>query len=677
MTYFLKLLVIVQKSLTFFRRYSVAIFTLACGSIVGQSLSVDSLKELVTDMPEDTSLVILYNALSSELAKEDPAQSTEYGIRAKELSQKLKYQTGLGYAFKNIGIGYYTVADYPKAIENWLEGLRIFEESNDNLGISYVTNNLGVAYFDQGDNAKAIEYYLKSLHMAELLDDTYRIVTAEINIGTVYGSTPNTYDDALKYYWMALPLSEKIGDNYLTGTCTDNIGDIYLKRGQLDSAQFYLEKSLIANVNTVYLAYSMNLLGEVFERKGNFEEAIIKQKEAYALAKSFDSKHAMAQSLIGLGVSQRSNRDLKESVRSFNDAITIATEIGSKSLLKDAYHGLAIAYNQLGKFKEAFDYQTLFAAIKDTIFNIETDDKIKKMQFTYEIDKKQKEIVLLTKDKQLQELRTKRIQFARNAFLVGFFLLVLIAIIIYRSYKHKAHLNRLLDKQNGEIEKLLLNILPAETARELQKDGYATPRNYKSVSVLFSDFRGFTKIAEGLKPHELIAELNSFFNAFDDIVDKYNLEKIKTIGDAYMCAGGIPVANETHPYRIARAGLAMQDFMQKRNEQRVESGLPRWELRIGIHTGPIVAGVVGRKKYAYDIWGDTVNIASRMESNGEVGKVNISASTYDLIKDRFECTYRGKIEAKNKGFIDMYFLEKEIINVPVDEWSEPAIDHEN
>jgi class 3 adenylate cyclase len=212
----------------------------------------------------------------------------------------------------------------------------------------------------------------------------------------------------------------------------------------------------------------------------------------------------------------------------------------------------------------------------------------------------------------------------------------------------------------------LLNILPAKVAKELQQDGYATPRDYESVTVLFTDFKSFTRIAEGLTPYELIAELNSYFNAFDNIIDKFNLEKIKTIGDAYMCAGGIPEPNNTHPVDALRVGLAMQEHMRIKNEKRIEQGLTPWELRVGIHTGPIIAGVVGSKKYAYDIWGDTVNIASRMESNGEPGRVNISQSTYDLVKDRFDCLYRGKIAAKNKGEIDMYFVKNEIKTIPVE-----------
>jgi adenylate cyclase len=207
---------------------------------------------------------------------------------------------------------------------------------------------------------------------------------------------------------------------------------------------------------------------------------------------------------------------------------------------------------------------------------------------------------------------------------------------------------------------LLLNILPEETAKELETQGHAQTRYYENVSVLFTDFKGFSSIAGKLTPQELVAELNEYFVAFDEIVERHGLEKIKTIGDAYMCAGGIPVPNETHPLNALEAALEMQEFMAARNAVLQSKGLHGWELRIGIHTGPIVAGVVGKKKYAYDIWGDTVNIASRMESNGEPGKVNISSSTYQQIKDKYQCLYRGKISAKNIGEVDMYFVDCKI-----------------
>lgn len=231
---------------------------------------------------------------------------------------------------------------------------------------------------------------------------------------------------------------------------------------------------------------------------------------------------------------------------------------------------------------------------------------------------------------------------------------------MYRDYRNKIRLNKLLDQQKVEIENLLANILPEEVAKELKEKGQATPRYYESVSVLFTDFKSFTAIAETLSPQQVVAELSECFTMFDTIIERNNLEKIKTIGDSYMCAGGIPTVNSTHPINIMKAAFEILGFMNEINNRRKLNGATPWEIRIGIHTGPLVAGVVGKKKYAYDIWGSTVNIASRMESNGEPGQINISAAHYELIKHEYECEYRGKILAKNAGEIDMYFVKQKV-----------------
>ncbi|NJL14685.1 MAG: hypothetical protein HC913_17895 [Microscillaceae bacterium] len=212
--------------------------------------------------------------------------------------------------------------------------------------------------------------------------------------------------------------------------------------------------------------------------------------------------------------------------------------------------------------------------------------------------------------------------------------------------------------QRDQSEKLLRNVLPAGVVAELKETGKVTPKHYDLVSVLFTDFKGFTKIAEQLSPAQIIKELNYCFENFDAIIERHNLEKIKTIGDAYMCAGGLPTPNRTNPADTVRAALEMIEFMEKFKAEKLAKGEPVWEIRIGIHTGPLVAGVIGKNKFAYDIWGDTVNLASRMESSGEVGKVNLSGSTYELVKTQFDCIYRGKIAAKNKGEIEMYFVQK-------------------
>lgn len=211
------------------------------------------------------------------------------------------------------------------------------------------------------------------------------------------------------------------------------------------------------------------------------------------------------------------------------------------------------------------------------------------------------------------------------------------------------------EKQKSDT--LLLNILPHETAEELKHTGKAQSRSFSQVTVMFTDFKNFTSAAERLPPEALVREIHEYFSMFDQITSKYNIEKIKTIGDSYMCAGGIPQANETHHKDVVRAALEIQAFMKERKQARENQGELFFELRLGIHTGPVVAGIVGTKKFAYDIWGDTVNVASRMESHGVPGKVNISGSTYECVKDEFHCVYRGKIEAKNKGEVDMYFVE--------------------
>ncbi|MCK5102657.1 MAG: tetratricopeptide repeat protein, partial [Cyclobacteriaceae bacterium] len=471
---------------------------------------------------------------------------------------------------------------------------------------------------------------------------------------------PVSRDKAIEYWWRALDLSETIDYQDGIGMVSYNLGETYFQEGNYDSALFYFDKSSIAYENTIVKVASLNYIGRVYAEKEDFQSAIDYQTQALNLAESFDTKLEMAQTLLGLADTYKKQGNVKLAINYFERAKSIAEEIDSDLDMKDAYKGLALTYAELSDFRNAFKYQSLLNRINETIFNIETDDKIKNLQFSYQLDKKETEIEILEQKSEIELLKTKRQKLVKNVSLAGLGFVIVIAFILYRNYLNKVKTNKILDKQNHEIEGLLLNILPKETAKELQKDGYATPRYYESVSVLFTDFIGFTKIAEGLKPHELIAELNSYFNAFDDIIDKYKLEKIKTIGDAYMCAGGIPTPNTTHPCRIVQAGLAMQEYMEIKNEQCKKLGKKPWGLRIGIHTGPVVAGVVGNKKYAYDIWGDTVNIASRMESKGEVGKVNISSATYKLINDNYECQHRGKIAAKNKGNIDMYFREKEM-----------------
>ncbi|MDX1958309.1 MAG: adenylate/guanylate cyclase domain-containing protein [Leptospiraceae bacterium] len=213
-----------------------------------------------------------------------------------------------------------------------------------------------------------------------------------------------------------------------------------------------------------------------------------------------------------------------------------------------------------------------------------------------------------------------------------------------------------LEQELDRSDKLLLNILPSDIARELKDNGKILPMHYDSVSVMFTDFVGFTKISEILKPEELIHELDLCFSYFDTVTKRYHLEKIKTIGDSYMLAGGLPIANSTHAIDCVLAALEIQAFMEQMKQIKQAQGFPYWELRLGINTGPLIAGVIGEMKFTYDVFGDTVNTASRMESSGIAGKINISSSTYNLVKDLFSCELRGEVMAKNKGMMEMYIV---------------------
>ncbi len=210
-----------------------------------------------------------------------------------------------------------------------------------------------------------------------------------------------------------------------------------------------------------------------------------------------------------------------------------------------------------------------------------------------------------------------------------------------------------IQQEKKRSDSLLLDILPAEVAEELKVKGYSDAKQFDEVTVLFTDFKGFTTHAENLSAHDLVKEINECFSAFDHILEKHNIEKIKTVGDAYLAASGLPVLNPNHAKDTVNAAIEIRDFMLKRRKQNPDS----FEVRIGIHSGHVVAGIVGVKKFAYDIWGDTVNTAARMEQNSEGGKINISQTTYELVNDKFACEYRGEIEAKNKGKLRMYYVE--------------------
>ena len=291
------------------------------------------------------------------------------------------------------------------------------------------------------------------------------------------------------------------------------------------------------------------------------------------------------------------------------------------------------------------------------------DRKRRELEKKYnELSKEELAQEALLKDAEIEQEKQKNF---RNILIGAIGSLVLFALLLFGRLRANRKAKKEIEAKSKEIDaerkrsdELLLNILPTQIAAELKDKGRVKAKKFNDVSVLFTDFKNFSGIAERMTPAQLVDELDHCFKAFDYIIGQYDsIEKIKTIGDAYMCAIGLN-STKFNVEDLIKASLEMQEFMEDYKMDRVRNNKPYFEARIGIHTGPVVAGIVGFNKFAYDIWGDTVNIASRMESNGQVGKVNISESTFNKIRSRFPCEHRGKISAKNKGMIDMYFVKK-------------------
>ncbi len=435
------------------------------------------------------------------------------------------------------------------------------------------------------------------------------------------------------------------------------------------------------------LASNYKSLGHCHEQLLDYDNALInfkKSLEIFVKLKN-DGETASVHNRIGQVYFEQKN--YQQALNSFQAALKIAQKMGDQSDIKTLQSNIAICKSRLGSTTaspsasqeiQALGFEEQFEIIKDSLSEarrlIQEQEGILEARYAEligkdtTIAKSMKRIDFL---QEYNEILAREKKQQEREFILYLIIAVgaagtilIIALLILRNNRIKQKSNKDLAEKNVEIleekqksDDLLLNILPEVVATELKATGKVQPKKYQHATMLFTDFKGFTRLATSMSPEDLISELNRCFEAFDDICARYNLEKIKTIGDAYMAVAGVPKTNPKHAVDTVRAGLEMQAFMQQWKKEKVVQGKPYWELRIGIHSGSVIAGVIGKHKFVYDIWGDAVNIASRMESSGEAWEVNISEQTYDLIKDQFECVARGKVPIKHKGPVDMYFVK--------------------
>ena len=332
-----------------------------------------------------------------------------------------------------------------------------------------------------------------------------------------------------------------------------------------------------------------------------------------------------------------------------NLSLQKAFEIEYQTRILNCYQSQYLIHKEKGDSKNAILFLEKFVGLNDSLYGQNARGKIEGIAI-----KQRDEIA--NAQLQLKDAEVSQQRIYSYAALAGILLITLLLLFVFKNYRNQKKSTEIIIHEKQRSEDLLLNILPAEMAEELKANGVTKAKAFTMVTVMFTDFKDFTGISEKVSAELLVDEIHHCFSAFDLIIQKYKIEKIKTIGDAYMCASGLPVPSYTHASDMIHAAIEFQHFMEERKKEKELRGEIPFLLRIGIHTGPVVAGIVGIKKYAYDIWGDTVNLAARMEQNSESGKINISGSTYELVKGKFTCVHRGKIQAKNKGEIDMYFV---------------------
>ena len=556
-------------------------------------------------------------------------------------------------AYNNLGYHYHQQQDYTQSINQFESALSLAESTSDPVMIGQILLNQAIVLNNKGLQSKAIKQLKQARNYLLATDDSR---------------------DKASFYNLMAGFYLKNGDVYRAEQYSDSARSV--AEGGNDPENLMTSYQLTASVKNYYADYKQeNKYQKLANHIKDSLDRLQNREQQLALLRAFDLERQENATIIAIQgtriAEEKAATSEQEKLLALEQAKVSQREkelVEQRAQVLERDKKLALERIRLVEQERELALQQFTISkqenVKDSIqHRLDTETLLK--------DKLQRENALevaradqAIKERQLESNRREKL--VGFAFLLGIILLLALVLLVYirkvnGNLKAKnleiLENRRLIALEKEKSDLLLLNILPKETADELKAYGSATSKNYDQVSVLFTDFKGFTQISERLTPRELVNELNRFFIRFDEISSDHNLEKIKTIGDAYMCAGGIPQANDTHANDAVRAGLEMIRFVQEVNAEKEAEGLPAWNIRIGIHTGPVVAGVVGKNKFAYDIWGDAVNTAARIESSSEAGLLNISETTYQLVKNQFRCRFRGEIEAKNKGAIRMYFVD--------------------
>ncbi|WP_299618553.1 adenylate/guanylate cyclase domain-containing protein [uncultured Tenacibaculum sp.] len=568
---------------------------------------------------------------------------------------------GIGNCFRKIAVAFYYQGNYTKALSNFEESTLYYTKSDHKKGIASSYNNIGAIYYYLGNYPKALDFYRKALELQEKLNNKLQIAATTKNIGSIYLEL-NDYKSAKNHFQEAKNIYIKSQNSKQLIQVLSGLGEMYLRELNYSQALNHLEEALELAISTKEIRREIEVLfklGELYSDKKEYDKAFKYYKTS--LLKSEQSKNLLyeSNSLVAIGTLESKLGKILISLKKCKKGLKIAEKLKVISTQQEACECLYNSYKKGNNVNLALKYFEQMHLLKDSLNLKQTSNKMLNMKFEKEmlldsianVEKERK--LKLAHDKEVQRQEKQR-----NILLIsGVFILVIVGALWSRlNYTKKA--KAILQVEKDRSEHLLHNILPEEVADELKEKGFVKAQDFETASILFTDFKSFTATASKLTPQELVEEINECFKAFDGIIEYYGIEKIKTIGDAYMAAGGLPKPDVNAVKKTILAALEMQEFIKERKKKNYSNDKPAFDMRVGIHVGPIVAGIVGVKKFQYDVWGDTVNTASRMESNGAIEKVNISQNTYEIVKDEkdLQFEYRGKINVKGKGKLSMYFV---------------------
>jgi adenylate cyclase len=521
----------------------------------------------------------------------------------------------------------------------------------------------GNAYRLKGDHSHALESFLAGVKIADKLENKGDLGIFYLNIGLLYAVMGDD-QNAIFNYQNAIPILKADNDSVGYAAVLENLGDLYnLKLAKPDSALLFLKQSgkiYRAMDYKMGIAYNIGNIGISYRLKDENGIAESNFVQAISMLEELGDYYPICVYLTYMSDIYLEKGDWRTAIDLAQRSLNLALQHNLKEQISDAYLKLSELYEKRGNTTESLKYYKNHITFRDSLSNIDKVREMANLQADFAVAQKQGEVDLLQKESEIQQLKDKRQKSIIYGTVLALVIIFVFVFFLYRRYNFVKEANTIIEEEKNRSDSLLLNILPKETAQELKETGHVEAKKFESVTVLFTDFKDFTRSSEALSPESLVRSVDYYFSKFDEVMMKHGLEKIKTIGDSYMCTGGLHFHKEGHAVKMVHAAFEIVQITEEVKNDNLANIMP-YEIRIGINTGPVVAGVVGTQKFAYDIWGDTVNVAARMESNSEPGRINISENTYELIKDQFECEYRGKIKVKNKGMMKMYYVNKPIL----------------